>query len=370
MPIGAYQHDGSGIYTALEFVMMSTPRNLGNQPIAYRGILLNTGTNNGPTVAPGGFLGSREVALNTEDLGRTSWDPGYRLSLGYRLDNGTTFSISWLHFFGAKYTGGAGLIGQNLFNPGQFAENTFVTAPVYNFGPDWVGRNPFPNPPFLTNPTSGIWNAASDMTIVYTQRFDNWDLAGRFPVFETENARSYAIAGGRFSWYWERFEWRTVKPELVVDGTSFQFSPSPDSTARYLNTLSQRMYGPMIGFGHEVMLYSGAAGAFGFGFEATAAALLNITKERAKYIREDEVTQVKRSWSEFNLVPNANIGVNISWQPFDGLQFKLGYNMFNYFNTYYMQEPVSFNFGALDPAYGNRLWRVMHGMNVGMAYTW
>src|SRR4051812_36229332 len=59
LPIGAYQHDGSGIFTALEFVMMTTPRNLGNQPIAYRGLLLNTGTTGNPTVKPGGFLGSR-----------------------------------------------------------------------------------------------------------------------------------------------------------------------------------------------------------------------------------------------------------------------------------------------------------------------
>jgi hypothetical protein len=373
LPIGAYQHDGSGIFTAAEFILLSTPRNLGNQPIAYRGLLFNTGLpgNGGtPTTAPGGFLGSREVALNTEDLGRTSWNAGYRLTVGYRTDSGTTFSLSWLHLFGAKYSGGAGPIGPNIFNPGRFSENTFLTSPVYNFSQDFVGRNPFPNPPFFANPTTGIWNGATDMTIMFTQRYDNWDAAGRFPVYETENARSYAIAGGRFSWLWERFEWRTVKPELVNDGVSFQFAPNPDSTARYVNTLSQRMYGPMVGFGHEVNLYSGRGGAFGFGFEGTAAALLNVTKERAKYKREDEATQAKRSWGEFNVVPNANLAVNLSWQPVNGMQFKLGYNMFNYFNTYYMQEPVSFNVGAIDPAYGNRFWRVMHGFNVGMGYTW
>jgi hypothetical protein len=130
------------------------------------------------------------------------------------------------------------------------------------------------------------------------------------------------------------------------------------------------MYGPMVGFGHDLMLYSGMGGAFGLNFEATASALLNIVKERAKYIREDEVTEVKRSWNELNVVPNANLSINLTWQPVDGMQFRVGYNMFNYVNTYYMQTPVDFNVGALDPAYGNKLLRIVHGVNVGMAYTW
>jgi hypothetical protein len=361
-PVGTYQHDGSGFVTGVELVYLTMKRALGEQPIAYRGVVDNF---------EGQILGSREVALDAGDLGRTSWGAGYRVSFGYRCENGWLFSISWLHLFDIKYSGGAGPIGPNLANPGDFSANTFLTAPVYNFSPDFFGRNPFPNPPFTQNPTAGIWNGASDMSIVFTQRFDNWDLAGRFPVFETENARSYAIAGGRFSWIWERFQWRTVKPEVVDDGTGvFSFVTSPDSAARYLNTLSQRMYGPMVGVGHEVMLYAGPAGAFGFGTELTGAMLLNIGKERAKYIREDESTQVKRAWWEQTLTPNFNAVVNLTWQPFDGVQFRVGYNFLNYFNTKYMQEPVSFNAGALDPAYGTKFWRCIHGTNFGVAFTY
>jgi hypothetical protein len=262
------------------------------------------------------------------------------------------------------------MIGPDQANPGLLSENTFLTAPVYNFSMDFVGRNPFPNPPWTSNPTVGIWNGATDMTILFTQRYDNWDFAGKFPVFETENARSYAIAGGRFSWIWERFQWRTVKPELIdVGQTQFAFQPTGDSTARWVNTLSQRMYGPMVGFGHEVMLYSGTAGSFGLGTEVTGAALLNIAKERAKYIREDEATQVKRAWGEMTLVPNVNLAANLTWQPVNGISCRVGYNMFNYFNTKFMDEPVSFNAGALDPVYGVKIWRIMHGVNFGVSFT-
>lgn len=371
-PVGAYQHDGSGIYAGVEGVYLSMKRALGDQDIAFRGITVNFGGAGGaglPNFESGAFVGSGNVALRSDDLGRTSWGAGLRFTLGYRLENGWNFSVSWLHLFDIKYSGGAGMLAPNLNDTGDFGANTFISSPVYNFSMDFVGRNPFPNPPWGANPTIGIWNGATDMSILFTQRYDNWDIAGRFPVFETENARTYAIAGGRHSWIWERFQWRTVKPELVVSGTEFAFQPAADSTARWVNTLSQRMYGPMVGFGHEVMLYSGAAGAFGLGTEVTGAALLNIVKERAKYIREDETTQVKRAWWEQVLVPNVNLALNLTWQPVNGVSFRVGYNMFNYFNTKYMEEPVSFNAGAIDPAYGVKIWRVIHGTNFGVSFT-
>ncbi len=379
-PVGTYQHDGSGVYVGIEGILWNQPRALGNQTLAYRGVLItvpvpaipaNIVFPGLPGIQAGTFLGDRSPALDTSSFGRTSWGAGDRLTLGYRLENGWNFSLSWLHIFDTKYSGGAGIQSPFLFNPGDFQANTFVTAPVYNFSPDFAGRNPFPNPPFTGNPTNGIWDAASDMSIVFSQRFDNWDLAGRFPVYETENARSYAIAGGRFSWIWERFQWRTVKPALIIDPVTDegQFATFADSAARYENTLSQRMYGPMIGVGHEVIMYSGAGGSFGLSTELTAAALLNIIKERAKYIREDRGTQVKRSWNELTLVPNVDWTINLTWQPVDGVSFRVGYNFFNYFNTKYMEEPVSFNAGALDPAYMTKLWRFMQGTNFGVSFV-
>ena len=374
-PIGSFQHDGSGFYSGIEFLFMHQNRALGKQVLAFRGLVDSAGFLSG---TPGTFIGSRETALEADALGRTSWQPGSRLTLGYRLENGWNFSLSWLHLASAKYSGGASTQGPDFSNPGQNLENTFLFAPVFNFSPLFTGpvARIFTGGDISTNgfvifgALNGIWNGASDMTILYSQRYDNYDLTGRFPIYETENARSYAMAGVRFSWIWERFQWRTEA--LGIDtqnqplGAPPQQTTQPDWAARYVNTLSQRMYGPFIGTGHEVYLGAG----FGFGCEVTVAALLDLAKERAKYIREDEKTQAKRSWSKFQLVPNVNTSFNLSWQPVDGLTFKAGWNAFNYFNTLYMKSPVGFNVGAIDPAYETKVYRLIQGFNVGVGYTW
>jgi hypothetical protein len=381
-PIGTYQHDGSGFYTGLEFVMAHTQRIVGNQVLAVRGFVLTTGTPQFPGgaspltpgiegFAPGTFLGSGTTALTSGQLGRSSWQPGDRLTFGYRMENGWNFYISWMHLLSAQYSGGAGIQGPSFLNPGGSGQDTFLFSPVYGYSHWFVGQNPFPPIPFFVNPTSGIWNGATDETIKFTQRFDNWDVACRFPIFESPNAQTYAIAGGRLSWLWERFEWRTVKPTIFSpDGVNFQFEETPDSAVRYENTLSQRMYGPVVGTGHQVILYSGHGGAWGASLDCTGSLLIDITKKRAKYEREDQVTEAKRSQNDVSLVPNLNLEFNLTWQPIDGLMFRAGLNWFSYFNTFSMQDPVSFNVGAIDPPYTKQFYRYICGFNLGGAYTW
>ena len=53
-------------------------------------------------------------------------------------------------------------------------------------------------------------------------------------------------------------------------------------------------------------------------------------------------------------------------RPIEGVQVRLGYSAMTYFNTKYMEEPVAFNFGALDPAYGTRAFRIVHGLHFGV----
>ena len=372
LPIGPYQHDGSGFFTGIEFLMMHQTRPLGHQEIAYRGYV--------PSVdfPAGGFTagvprGSGTVALRTDQFGETSFTPGYRLTLGYRMQDGTSFSVSWAHLQDVKYSGGAGPQGNN-FGDTRNGDNSFLFSPVFNFSSNFAGA---PNrviasvPGIGTAPVvglvNGIWNGATDMTIVFNQRFDTGDIAARMPVFETENARSYAIAGARFAWIWEQFQWRTSDLNYSGDSVSgFQSDSSPQFAANYSNVLSQRMYGPMLGAGHDVYLGSG----FGLGCEATFSPLLNVAKQRAKYERGDEATQSKRSWIDNTVTFNANLAINLTWQPFEGLTIRAGWNAFNFFNTYYQQKPVGFNQGAIDPIYGTQVYRLLHGVNVGVAYTW
>lgn len=366
-PIGPWQQDGSGFWTAIEFMYMNQQRAIGDQVIAQRGFIDSAGLVTGD---PGAFRGTGETALDTASWGRTTWQPGVRLSFGYRFESGVAISLSWLHLYDAKYSGGAGAQGPFFQNPGRFLENTLLFSPVYNFSPFFNGPsqrvtdaqgNPLPGA------LNGIWNGASEMTILYTQRFDNFDLTGRFPVYESENARTYALAGARKSWIWERFQWRTVAYGFQPDGNGGTIAVAGGAdAARYVNTLSQNMYGGFVGAGHEVYLGNG----FGVGLESTGALLLNYAKERAKYIREDERTQTKRSWSNFSLVPNINLSLNLSWQPVDGLKLQFGWNAMTFFNTYYMDKPVGFNMGAIDPAYETKVFRYLQGLNFGVGYTW
>ena len=99
-PIGTYQHDGSGWYTGIEFVIMNQPRAIGHQRVAIRGFVDSAGFLTG---TPGTFLGTGEEALNTNQFGRTGWSPGRRVTFGYRFENGWNFSISWLHVYDTKY---------------------------------------------------------------------------------------------------------------------------------------------------------------------------------------------------------------------------------------------------------------------------
>jgi hypothetical protein len=370
-PIGTWQHDSSGFYTGIEFVAIHQQRIIGHQDIAFRGLVDSAGLLTG---VAGTRVGSFDTALSTGALGRTGWSPGTRLTLGYRAQNGITFSLSWLHLAGSSSAGGAGTQSPNFTpNQDQNLGDTFLFSPVFNFSPLFTGpeaRVTDGAGNIAFGALNGIWNGASEMTIKYTQRFDNWDFLGRFPVLESENARSYAIAGGRFAWIWERFEWRTAAYGIDVNAIPLGAPPSlvgsPEWAARYSNAMSQRMYGPVIGVGHDIFLGSG----FSVGCEVSGGLLFSLVKQRAKYEREDEFTQAKRSQTQLDFVPNINGVVNIDWQPLDGITLRLGYNAMNFFNTRSMGQPVGFDVGAIDPVYERKAFRIMHGLNAGLAFTW
>ncbi len=358
LPTGPYQPTGEGFYVGIEFFYMDPGKNVGGQAIARRGFVISG--NAGPLCGPGTVYpaGALTFALDTGGFGRTSWTPGQKLTFGYRTEEGMTFDISWLHLYEVRYNASASLATPNFLGPANL-ENTFLYSPVFNFTTDFFG--PANRAAGLENQLWGIWNGATQMDIQFSTRYDQIDLTARLPVFETEDARTYALAGGRYSFIYETFRWRTVAADINGD-------IAPENIAIYTNSLSQRMYGPMIGCGAEVHLGDG----FGLGIEITAAPLLNIIKERAKYKREDDFAQNKRSWANYSIVPNVNFEPRLTWSPSwaRGVIMKLGYNAYTFFNTKYMEAPVGFNFGAIDPAYGTKAFRLIHGWNASIGFVW
>ncbi|MGL4423054.1 MAG: hypothetical protein ACRCZF_20490, partial [Gemmataceae bacterium] len=232
-------------------------------------------------------------------------------------------------------------------------------APVFNFPPDYAG--PAIKTFFDLSAVNGggnfygIWNGANVMTIDFTQRFTSGEFGARVPLLQTEYSRVYGLGGARYGWFFEKFHWRTVSAD--IEGRSL-----PSDVATYDNVLSQRMYGPYVGCGHEV--YVGKRMAVSL--DVTGAPLVNVVKERNYYKLGDESTQAKRARTDFTVVPNANADLNLWWYPVEGVQVRFGYMAQTYFNTKYMKEPVAYDFGALDPAYDTRAFRLVHGFHVGI----
>ena len=352
LPIPTGQGGQAGFYTGIEFVILNQTRALGNQTIATRGLVDSTGLITG---LPGTPVGSHAVALTTDQLGRSSFQPGGRFELGYKFEDGTRIYANYLHLANATYSAGA-TIATPFARSRPDLTDTFLYAPVFNFNPQFSG--PRTKTGFdLGNSgfnTYGIWNAASVMDIKFSQRYTEAEIGARMPLFQTDYSRVYGLGGGRFAWFFERFTWRTVS--LDIDGIA-----NPQDAATYTNTLSQRMYGPYVGAGHEVFL----ANQFSLSLDVTTGLLLNIAKERTKYELGDETIRAKRGRNSYTVVPNANAALNLWWYPVDGVQLRVGYTGMSYFNTRYMQNPVGFDYGAIDPVYTTRVIRILHGVNVG-----
>jgi len=99
----------------------------------------------------------------------------------------------------------------------------------------------------------------------------------------------------------------------------------------------------------------------------TAAGLLNVVKERAKYELGDQSSSGKRSVNDFTVVPSFTGNFNLDWYPIQGVQVRCGYNAWTFFNTKSTDDPIGFNFGAIDPVYRTQAYRIVHGVNVGLA---
>lgn len=355
IPIPTGRAGDPGFYTGFEFVMLTQTRALGDQDIAFRGFRDSQGAITG---IPNTFIGTGEVALNTRRMGRREFQPGFRIEIGYKFDTGTRIYANYLQLYDAHYSAGA------TQNPAtinrQDLSDTFLFSPVFNF------TNAFSGPQFDTafdTPanggfnTVGIWNGADVIDTKFTQRYQQAEVGMRTPLYATEYSSVYGLSGARFAWFFERYQFRTV--DLDQNGNA-----PPTSAARYTNTLSQRMYGLFVGCGHEVYLGK----MFSASLDLTAAAYMNVHKERAKYILEDRSTQSKFGRTGFDLVPSATADFNLWMYPVEGVQLRLGYSGMTFFNTRYMREPVGFNFGQIDPNYGTRYFRLLHGFNVGVGF--
>jgi hypothetical protein len=353
-PLPTGNPGSSGFYGAAESIFFTQSRAIGSQIVAYRGFIDSNGSLTGQ---PGTYIGSGMVALSTDQLGQASYAPGYRITVGWKTDDGTAIYGSFLQTLDTRRHAGATLVPPGFRSASNLAD-TFLVSNVYNFPTDYAGPQiDILQDTNVPGTAYGIWNGADEMTIDYWQRYTEGEIAVRTPIFQTEYSRAYAIAGARYAWFYDKFLWRTVDRNLAGQA-------NPQDTAIYENILSQRMYGAVIGCGHEI--YAGRA--FALSLDLTAAGLIAIIKEKSEYKLGDTVnpTENKQSRSDYRFVPNLNAAFNVWWYPLEGVQLRAGYSAMMYFNTRSMEEAIAFNFGALDPAYKTDAFRWVHGLNVGV----
>jgi hypothetical protein len=345
----------NGTYVFAQYVMYRQSVPLRNQLVASRGFLDTDGNVTGTV---GQFLGFGFTALETNQVrGPGTWQPGTKLGIGYRFDDGTTVDFSWMYVLNVKYTAVANIQPPlNQLDP--LLSNTFLFAPVFNFPLAFSGppNRVQVNGTVVNGGPFGIWNGATAMSEQFDQRFQEYDLTIRKPIFETECWRTYGQFGPRLVWFWDRYKWFTA--DLDARGNE-----SPVWAANYTNIDSNRMYGFRLGIGNECYLGHG----FSVALDLSASGFLDVVKERTAYSRDDRHVgqERKRSRTDYTLVPSAQGTLNLCWYPYRGFELRLGYDVQGFANTVFARHPIDFDFSAVAPTF-DRVFRFIDGLQAGV----
>jgi hypothetical protein len=343
------------LFTDFEFVYFHQTNPLEHQLIAIRGFFDSTGQITGHV---GQFVGSGNAALYADDAGGPgTYQPGWRIGLGWRFENALSVEFNYMHLAEAKYSAGATLQPFGNQN-GLGLADTFISSFVFNFPNDFAGpaRKVDVGPDFGV---FGIWNGAGIMGIIFTQRYDEYNINARIPIYEDDEIRLYGLLGPRYAHIWENFKWRTVS--LDEFGQAGQ-----DDVAIYSNVVSNNLWGVHFGCGSEWRCMDTPIGTFSVSLDLQAAALIDFVKEEAKYERGDFAASAKRAKRDYKLVPELQGAADIWWYPIEGVQIRVGYDVMAFFNTVAAQNPVSFNYGGLDPPWEHEF-RWFNGLHAGIA---
>ncbi len=375
-----------GLFFATSFAAYKQTNPISHQGVAYRGFTDVTGTARVPyvynpvtnetenaPVAPfvGRFYGSGEEALNTDQVsGPGTMNPGIKISAGWRFGDRVTVTASWMWLADATYTSSASNIPAGSQIGANYADS-FLSAPVYNFYPEYAGPNDdlynsngASTPNTIANGIDaargagyGIWNAAEVFTQSFTQRAQFADLLCRVPVYENENYRVSGVVGPKFVWLWEKYMMRAVDYNIYGESNG-------ESQAVYTNIVSNRMYGAVLACQQEWYMGHG----FALNLNLGGGMYMDIVKARARYeLGQKFLGPVsKRSRTLYELAPSLEGTVGVGWYPFEGIELNIGYNLMGFFNTISSRHPIDFDFGTVDPAFDSQT-RWFSGFQAGFA---
>ena len=370
LPLFHDRPESGGFYTAGEFVYYQMSNPLTQQLVAIRGIFDLDGSIAsalGLPATPGTFIGSGAEALNVNQVSSSEWTPGYRLTIGWKFEQGFTMEFSYLHLATITQEAMASLLPRGLVGVGPNLQNTFLSSFVYNFPTEFGGDA---NKLSVGNPGAafGIWNAASVMQEFFTQRFSQYDFGGRIPMFQTDDGdacdgRCYGLLGARVVDLKERYNWRTISEN--IGGMS---ATGASDVAVYTDMVSNIMYGFDLGCGWEQYICSTPIGSFSWSFEGRVAPLIDIVKSYSKYELGDRDMAAKQAHRDYTFAAEAEATLNFWWYPIEGVEVRLGWDAMAFFNTIASPQPIDFNFGSLDPQQDHEVMRLLHGFHAGIGF--
>jgi hypothetical protein len=374
-PLGHPGYGQGGFYTFGEFMLFTQSNPLKPQLLAFQGFtdrdgsigaalntaLIAAGATPQFAATPGEFIGSRNPVLSTQQVsGPSDTQPGFNLGFGWRFASGLAVELGWMHFWEVRNaaTASPAIPG----DPGQFQENTFITSPVFNYPNNYLGPAVKVNAPGSNvGAASGIWNAATLMTIEYLQRFDIYYVNARTPLYEGETYRCYGLFGPRLVWFWDRFKWRTTSTNTAGVST-------PTDSAFYTNVSSNRLWGAHFGIGNQWECGVTPVGSFACSLDIEAALYGDFVATNAKYELGDFSTAASRHTQQVTIAPELEGKVAVWWMPYEGIQIKIGYTGMVFFNTIASPRPVDFNMGAIAPPFERGIIRTVHGLDIGIAF--
>jgi hypothetical protein len=365
IPTGSTRPEDGGLYLWSEFMFFRWNNPLRDQLVARRGFVVSDNSLPGFTV--GQILGSGVPALNVDQLtGQDSYQPGFRIGVGWKLNDGSAVSFSYFRLTEASYRSGATLAAPG--GTGPSLADSFLFSPVVDFPPEYAGAN---NKVLVNLGTQvspqfafGAWNGASVMTQSYLMRFQEWDLAYRQIVYENETVRLNGIVGGKVDWFWDRYRWTST---TYSDDGSGTLSASAQDIAVYNNVTSNYMWGVDVGCQAECYLGHG----FACMCEVRTALFMDFIHMISAYETADKfagLAENKRSKRTWNVVPEVQGTLSLMWYPWENIQIQIGYQVMAFFNTLSSPRPVDFDYSNVAPHWSTTT-RWLDGFMAGISFS-
>jgi hypothetical protein len=355
-PLGTTHPEMGGLFVAGSYIMYSQTNPIKPQEVAVRGFVVTDDTGLNAAGSAGTFVGPRNQALNTGQVsGPYSFEPGFKLEVGWKFGDGSSLTASFWWIAESQYRAVATLAAPNYqYNSDQSA--TFLTSYVFDFPADFAGA-----PSKIASGTPfnvyGIWNGASEMSIVLWQRAEQFQLEYRKPFYETENYRVSALAGPRWVWFEDKFRWITTDTDVFGN-------QSPIYQGIYNNQVDNRMYGLYAGLQQEWYLGCGLAAML----NTSVGGFLDVVRTSVDYQRGDRGgPENKRGRTMWRPVPEFQLTPSVMWYPLEGVQMQFGYDFFMFLNTVASPQPIDFNYSSLSPQYTD-IARFFNGFQATIAF--